>query len=128
MPSKNVVSAVAVAEESSFASDPTEDAVSDISDATSAADLARFVEVEIKGKTVKVEYDMGEISLRLRKRFIAMSDGDELIVSILTAIVSSWNLTDRQGNPVDLVDVDDVGSGTLTKIMEAINADLVPNE
>jgi hypothetical protein len=116
-------------EESSFGSDPTE-SVTDVADATSVSDLARSVEVEIRGKAVSVAYDLSEMTPRLRKKLTALESSDnaeDAIVEYLSTIVTAWNLTDRRGNAVDLADLDAVSYRDLGEIAEAINKDLLPN-
>jgi hypothetical protein len=121
---------VSPTEESSFASDPAEDHISDISDVISQDDFARSTELEIRGKSVRVYYDLAEMTPRLRKRLSGLEVGDnaeDAVVEYIQTIVTAWTLTDKAGNPVSLADVDSVSYRDLGKIAEAINRDLIPN-
>ena len=113
----------AAPEESSFASDPDETPAS-------PDDLARSVQVEIRGKTVNVSYDLSEMTPRLRKRLSALEDADnaeDAIVEYIETIVTGWDLTDKRGTAVSLSDVDAVSYRDLAAVATAINKALVPN-
>ena len=94
-----------------------------------AADLISTCTLQIKGKDVSVEYDLSEMTPRMKRKIVKLADTanedeqTDTLVEYLTVVVLSWTMTDRKGElvPVEKDAIEGLSYKTISAVVSAIN-------
>ena len=100
-----------------------------MTDESAILDTARTATVEIRGEAKSIQYDLSEMTPRLRKMLTREGgDADEAAIEFVATVVTEWDLTDRQGQAIPLTaeGISGLSYKALNTVMGALNGG--PNE